>query len=285
MPNAGRVNWGGAQAKVPKNQDARIGDGEVPGKMLNLDARFGHVKNRIAKVGIEVEGGWTVLPEGVKQANHDGSVFKAGLPPGCPLLVTKGELASPPIEPALLGSWTRKHHPQVVDPSCGLHMHIGVKKAEYYNLLMDSPDYQATIVGYLRKWATENAIPKDHCLWERLTGNNRYCRNLFWPELQAIKSGKEHDVERDGNKKGHRYTIVNYCWGLGFETLEIRVLPMMPTPALSVSALRKLVDVTNAYLAEVAPKNLEGRRGLKFKAGLTLDADEAAVQKKRVIYV
>jgi len=256
------------------------------GKVLDLSRWMDQGKNRINRVGIELEGGWTIAHPGL-QVHHDGSVFKGGIPkvPEAEKLLTAGEVSSPPIEPATMPVWVRKYHPQVVDYSCGLHIHMGFKSVLHYSRLMDSPDYQETLLDYLKQWGRDHHIPKEHCLWGRLDGQNKYCKKNFWPDLQAIKKGKEHNVDRDGGIVGNRYTVVNYCWGLGFETLEVRVLPMFDTPALSISALKCVMDVTNAYLAATAPRKLADRKKEKF----TIKADnlehDSVYREHRVVRV
>lgn len=278
---AGRIVRAVAPNLAEKEED--LLKDAVKGEILDLDRRFGKVKNRVYRAGIEMEGGWAKLPEGL-QLQRDGSVFRGGMPGNWPQLAGYGEVASPPLERIIVQQWMKKYHPTHVDHSCGLHVHMGFKSARHYSSLMDSPNYQETLLHYLTEWAKEEGIPKDHCVWDRLKGKNKYCRKLFWPDLQAVKQGKEHDVEREGNKKGHRYTIVNYCWGLGYETLEIRVLPMFDTAAISVSAINKVLDVTNAYLAEVAPKKVEARRKSRFAVNSVVDDDEV-VRERRMIYV
>lgn len=248
-------------------------------KPLNLDRWFGIVKNRIYRVGIEMEGGWLSIPDGGKaKIGHDGSVFRAGCPPGWPRLAATGEIASAPIEPALAASWMRKYHPSHIDESCGLHIHMGFKSALHYSRLM-VPEYPATVLSYLQKWAKDEGVASSHCIWDRLAGKNKFCQDKFWPDLQAIKAGKEHNVEQEGKKKGNRYTVVNYCWGLGFETLEIRVLPMFEDPGLSVRAIKKCIDVTNAFLGATAKKEQ------KFKVEATQSDGEEVTREKRIVYV
>src|SRR5438477_8185346 len=116
--------------------------------VLNIDRYLVHpAKNRVAKVGIELEGGWSKFPDNEAVGNmfhHDASV-KLPEVPGVPEgLIRTGEIVSPPIEPGAIGKWTSKWYPQHVNKTCGLHLHMSFFFIRHYRRLM-VVDYQDTM--------------------------------------------------------------------------------------------------------------------------------------------
>lgn len=258
--------------------------------ILGDPARLAGLKNRIDKIGIELEGGWTHLPRGV-QLTHDGSVRFAPLPlsareaelygmisvgtnpPGMTSLQRDteylrlssernnsiphhmGEYPSVAMEPHQWESWLRASYPTHVNRTCGMHVHLsfsrGKKKVQdllTYQRLMD-PSYTATVVAELYKWAIDSeAFPMDHHIWNRLEGSNEYCQFLFHADAQAKETRKVYSHEGP-----HRYTAINYCWAM-HETLECRLLPMMDTADLAVSAIKCFLNLTNAFLVVARKK-------------------------------
>ncbi len=207
-------------------------------KPLNLDEYLGRVKNRIALVGVELEGGWAELPVGVDKLEDDGSVFQRRIPPGCKYI---GELPVGPAMPAGIPKLIKDNHPHKVNNTCGMHVHMSFDTLWYYQLLM-VPEYQETVLHYLTKWAKDNNFKDTHCIWERLAGKSRFCKKEFWPDAQASYKNKDHDQQRPG----HRYTIIHYCGRI--KTIECRVLPMMSSKEKAANAVMHLIDITNACL-------------------------------------
>lgn len=241
--------------------------------VLDLTNHLDSVKNRIAKVGVELEGGWAMpLPLALdNRIVGDGSVFTRGqglgggrrehvLPEGMPPHGRGsyiGEAPSRPLDPSAFPKWIRNCYPKWVDDTCGLHVHMSFINAKYYEILASSIDYQDTLLNYLKQWAageeakTPGTFPEAHHIWARLTGQNRFCLLDFWPEKQIMKSTKVYDHER----VGHRYTALNFCYGL-HKTVECRVLPMMTDADMAVRAVRSVIDITNACLVVMAQKTM-----------------------------
>jgi hypothetical protein len=94
-------------------------------------------------------------------------------------------------------------------------------------------------------------LSESNPIWSRLKGESIYCQKKFWPYDQMMTSRKDYDKAR----KGHRYTIVHYCWTRN-GTIEVRVLPMFDDVELGISAVRTIVDVTNAYLVACDKKRV-----------------------------
>lgn len=208
-------------------------------------------KNHIARVGIEMEGGWAKRPP--TPVERDSSVkfdSNSGI-----TMYAVGEVASPVIEPVMIRSWVLNNYPAYVNESCGLHIHQSFSTPLHYMALMDE-DYQQTMLEYLKRWGKQVGIPEKHCLWDRLNGKSEYCQLKHWPDRQVLATKKDYDR----TKEGHRYTAINYCHGLhGMETIEVRVLPMFEDADHAVSALELIVDVTNACLEQLVKKHKNGR--------------------------
>lgn len=220
-------------------------------KPLDLSRKLGLVRSRVDLVGIELEGGWVRFPKGEK-FEEDMSAFRKPSPEDvaeCARLgiTCYGELPSKPMYPIQMGEWLKKCYPQHINHTCGMHLHMSFKSLKHYSRLMVE-EYPATVRYYVGLWAKENNIPDSHCLWERISGKNEYCHDAFWPDMQ-VTAKKDHDRKRVGN----RYTDVNYAFS-SHRTIECRMLPMMKDHVQAASALRVIVDVTNACLSALADR-------------------------------
>lgn len=235
------------------------------GEPVDIDKARKRMRNRVYRVGIELEGGWSKLPAGCRLA-HDGSVHmsEAQLLDGCRY---HGECPSPILEVETPDgshpwmSWMKSYYPHFVNDSCGMHVHMSFLTALTYQRLMNER-FPATIVAYMGKWAKDHKLSKDHPIWERLSGNSRFCQHVFYADLQAKTTQKDHDQ----NREGHRYTVMNYCWA-SKNTMECRLLPMMDTVEQGIAAVQEVIDITNGYLVATSA------RELKHKAEILDDGD------------
>jgi hypothetical protein len=139
-------------------------------------------------------------------------------------------------------NWINTNYPKYVNDTCGLHAHLKMKCALAYQRLME-PSFPATVLAYVTRWAEESKLPRKHPIWDRLSGKSEFCQHKYYPVEQVTTAAKDFDKHRSG----HRYTVVNYCWSR-FGTMEIRLLPMMDTAELAISAIQNLINITNAYL-------------------------------------
>ena len=231
---------------LPKPQDTH--------NPLAIDDILGKPKNRVSRIGVELEGAWNFLPPGTR-LEMDASVFRdpatetRKIPPGH----LAGELPIGPIQPGALPKFMRKYYPHKVDKSCGMHVHMSFESVWHYALLM-TPDYQDTMIEYLGQWARAEGFSACHHIFERLDGNNTYCQRKFWPDQQVQYTKKDYDH----NRFGHRYTIVHFC---GRQmTVEVRVLPMMDTVEQAIRGVRRVVDITNACLVLLGRKKEQQQR-------------------------
>jgi len=219
---------------------------------LKIDRYLGKVRNRLDLIGIELEGGWKHggFPKG-ERFEKDASVFhdrtKSQRMMVKSLKISHiGELPSSPMMPVAMAGWMKRCYPHMVDESCGLHIHMSFHTKKHYSLLM-VPEFQKTIIVYMKDWAIAEKLAESHPIWERLNGANEFCNHEFHADLQVVETKKDYDHFR----KGNRYTAVAYRGG---KTIECRVLPMFDTMEQGVRALKRVMDITNACLVKVAEK-------------------------------
>lgn len=243
-------------------------------KYLDISAHLHKCRNRVYRVGVELEGGWTRLPRGVSGLQHDGSViFEDQIDPQTGInRFKKGELPSPPLIPdgpgndskLTLEKWMRSHYPDRVNATCGMHVHQSFSNAFQYQSLMRE-DYMWTVLEFVKRWTDKavalNKLPNDHCLFDRLAGKSEYCQHQFFADGQAQRTRKDHD--RQG--KDHRYTVIHYAFSR-IGTVECRLLPMMPTVDIALESIRELLAITSAFMVTIAKEEkiyLDGRQAGK----------------------
>lgn len=243
-------------------------------KSIDLDIPTLAPRNRVALVGVELEGGWTTIPKGLRREDfvRDGSLDPLARKHPEALVM---ELPSPPLEEAAMEQWMRAHWPQIVDETCGMHVHVSFKTSLAYSKVVRE-EYPGTIVTYMRKWAEGERVDKKSCLWDRLDGKSTYCQHVFHGDAQLNNTRKDHDKVR----KGHRYTVVNFCWGRGIPTAECRLLPMFSDVEQGIRAMKEIIRITNRFLAVTAR---QGRR--KRRTGFTLDANNMVRVERRIVSV
>jgi hypothetical protein len=192
---------------------------------------------RIARIGLELEGGWDRLPDGLRLVG-DGSVSFSGQ-----TILHKGELNSHPMTLSEVEGWLKQCYPHHVNKTCGMHVHMSTIDAAYYQMLMRI-EYPSTVLKYIREWAQEN-LPDDHFIWPR---------------------------------SGHRYTVINYCWRR-YNTLECRLLPMMPTPELATNAVKELVNITERFLVASAEKEEKLQKKVEVAEQVLVESFEIGIPK------
>lgn len=260
------------------------GDGIVEATAINIDALLVRsLRNRVAKLGVELEGGWKRRVTGVS-IEEDMSVFKhVRDDAACGRMgrlnypgIVFGEIPVGPIQPAYLKKAFTKYYPDLIDATCGLHVHMSFDRTYHYTVLADSPTYQETVCEYLKRWAVAEGLPPEHCIWGRLQGNSDYAQKKFWPQAQMGTVRKDHDKVR----YGHRYTAIHYGYGR-YRTVECRLLPMFTDQAVGVRAVKQLIAITNAYLLASRRVKVHERGSVVLPMGGTTISLECAISPKR----
>lgn len=235
-------------------------------KYLSVAAAMSDNTSRINMLGIELEGGWLVLPRGTELTRDSSIHFRGDLP-----LQGIGELPSPPLALNEWTKWITKFYPSHVNETCGLHVHLSFKSALAYHRLID-PTYPATIVKYIRRWAEGKGFAKDHPIWPRLDDKNEFCQHKFYADSQVRDSRKDFDHHRPGC----RYTVMSYHYSR-LRTIECRLLPMFDTVELGTEAVQQVVNITSAYLLATNKK--------ENKIPIVVEASGGSVNEEIVGYI
>lgn len=236
------------------------------------------VKNRILQVGVELEGGWVKVPQGLRAENiiRDGSVkFGAAAATRNParslgdailaadrqaqvavpdMVVPKyiGEIPSPALGMDEFEGWMTRCYPQLVNETCGLHAHMSFRYKLNYMRLMD-PKFTPHMVKGLLRWAEEEKLAKSHPIWNRLRkSDHEHCAHIYLGDNQVKVDRKDFHSR---GKPHSRYTAINYCWAQ-HKTVEVRLLPMMETPDQGVRAVSEIFRLTNQFLARMRQKEV-----------------------------
>jgi hypothetical protein len=184
--------------------------------------------NRIAKMGVELEGGWETKPDA--RMVGDGSVSVSAN--------YVGELPSPPFEdPVALTAWMRKNYPTKTNQSCGMHVHVSFKNRKDYLRFMSKEAFDH-IHDELEKWGKRANIKNEH-FWARLRGDNTYCK-LFYSPMKQVKHV---------DKGPARYSMLNYCYGR-YGTMELRVLPLFKEVDVGVAAVMAFANICERWLGK-----------------------------------
>lgn len=216
---------------------------------MALKVRKGVLRNRIAAIGVELEGGWGRIPKEFAgkalKLEHDGSVkfedpvkqqelqllaekarnarsaetqarFQAAyaaLEQELRKLVPryKGEIPSPKLAMEEVEKFILDCYPSHVNATCGLHVHMSFLHRLNYQRLM-TPEFGRAMIAALLKWAQEEELPKDHPIWDRVTNpKHQHCSHEYLGDKQV------HLRKKDYNSRGtthSRYTAINYCYSL-----------------------------------------------------------------------
>lgn len=193
------------------------------------------IKSMIKYIGIEFEGCWEGEPIGFK---GDGSVYFSDYNEEDYYV---GEVASKPNNFKGAINFINSCYPDHVNGTCGCHTHLSFTTNYAYQRLM-SKKFFDEFIDALEKWGKDNRISNKE-FWNRLKGNNSYCKRKFNPK---------HQVHERGHS-GDRYCFINYCWSM-HKTLEIRVLPMFRDKEICKKAIYFIVMFINKYLNGIRKK-------------------------------
>lgn len=235
------------------------------------------LKNRIERIGIELEGAWLEkhpplpvvrdgsveipppkqkrMPSFSTQTEMNDWTLKervrlAKVTPVDIGEITTGNNGIPNTEEAI-DQFLFPNYPQVVNATCGLHVHMSTTQMNYQRLM--DPDLTKVMVEGLKKWAEREELPQDHPLWPRLNQpDHRHCAHTYCGDEQVKQTGKDFNSR---GKPHSRYTAINYCFGQ-HKTVEVRLLSMFDTPEQAKRAILEVIKITNRFLSKVRRKEL-----------------------------
>jgi len=226
------------------------------------------VVNRIALCGIELEGGWhepvkyhdirndasVKFPVPIQKYVIDPQTLQKTLwtdpnPQPYPRY-DKGEIVSEKLTVAQVETFMRLAYPQLVNETCGLHVHMSFHHKLNYSRVM-SEEYMRFVIQELKTWGEQNNIPPDHMLWNRLNPDHawtrQHCAHTFLGDKQVLSKKKDY------NSRGlphSRYTFINYPEAM-LHTVECRGLPMFEKVDEAISAVMCVLTTTNRFLSRI----------------------------------
>lgn len=186
----------------------------------------------IALAGVELEGGWRKWPEVYDIDIGDDGSIRDLRGEG----VRAAEIRTTPLLPSQVLALVPKIYPDEVNSSCGLHLHMSFKKLVSYGALCED-GFWPYLQDRLSEWGTQANIQNQQ-FWQRLQGRNQYCSRPQVGDTRRIQTACG-DADR--------YAPVNYCWS-EHKTVEVRVLPMFKEARVAVSALRQVLNATEAWI-------------------------------------
>jgi hypothetical protein len=199
---------------------------------------------RIDKIGVELEGGWNYYPDQMRrwdgEMGDDCSVRCEGDE------ISGGELRSAPSDWRTIEGLMRNCYPDVVDSSCGMHVHISLKSKLDYGRLMSRSFYDFFLREIIA-WGSDN-VRAGSRFWRRLDGGEYAQADIFEPELGILGSAD-------------RYAFLNFNAYQRYGTIECRLLPMFDTSTLAIKAVRAVLEITEGYL-RTRPRETIKRRTL-----------------------
>jgi hypothetical protein len=271
-------------------------------KFLDIDKWLYKTKQRIYRIGIELEGGWNKVPDGT-QVIRDGSVhFEARLPLEKETRyrqlqsIINGGMGGSREEhkefqalnterqktmPALVGEIPSM--PLICDPKQrgeSLYWEKWLKQffPSHFNPSCGMHVHMSmrTVLTYQRLMAEEYPLTVIEYLGRWAKRVNLPSDNPLWDRLAGKSEYCQHkfyaneqarQAQKDYDKKrvGHRYTFIHYPFQRN-GTVECRGLPMFEFD-LARLAIQELLDITNAFLVATAKKEET------FKAQLQLEDD------------
>ena len=186
----------------------------------------------ITKVGVEFEGGWISRPSFT--VHSDGSVSCDG--------EIRGESHTDPVDNMKsLFDEIKAKYPDIVNQSCGMHVHISLPEL-YYTFLTTSKfwEYFCTKMPAVIEMLKSSKKTVDYERFNsRFMGGNTYCKKEFRPHNQIWETHKGSD----------RYTMLNFCYGL-HHTMECRLFPMCESISNARLIITEYLHIVESFLAE-----------------------------------
>lgn len=193
----------------------------------------------IDKIGIELEAAWK---EPKKNLVIDESFSPADFSPE---FKGVGELVSHPIaSKEEMLNWLQENWPDETCHKCAMHVHFSLNHINYYSACMSNRFYEH-FLNEMDKWGKDYNC-RNELFWQRLKGENRYCRKRFNPDIQVKYTEKGHNRQ---DRRDHW----NFCYGL-HKTMECRLLPMFKSIETAKSAIFALINCIEGYLNAYTPE-------------------------------
>lgn len=217
----------------------------------------------IDKVGVELEGLWKDPDDNIRaRIRSDGSVCNFNV---------RGVIGEIPTSPYSdfpnLAHGVREMYPDVVNATCGMHVHVSLTNGGAYSTLIDER-FRDYFYRVLARWGRLHGLVPGHRFWKRLNGEVHYCDTKLWlPDRQLA----------DTHKGDARYAGINFCYAL-HKTVEFRVLPMFHKVNTSLAAIRTVLRATDRYLSLPSSNKPE-----KVVIETALDIDED-VETREITY-
>jgi hypothetical protein len=179
----------------------------------------------IARVGVEIEGGWSHQPYGYRE-DHSVETFDSAI---------SGEAVSRPYAslPKLL-AWQERNWPTEVNGTCGYHVHVSFRKPGYYDALVQSDTLLTAFVDHMTEWGKTWGV-RNINFFNRLDGRNGYCWRV-WNATDQIAAYQ---------KDSCRYALLNFCWSL-HGTLECRAFPAFKRASTAAAVLTEYLNFINS---------------------------------------
>lgn len=194
----------------------------------------------VSKVGVELEGGWNTDFEDDDptelHADHSVRVTAQHV----------GEAVSKPLSLEEVLEWTDKHYPDVMDASCGLHIHTSVKNDSLYAALAESPLFYLRFLKWGKAFLDGLEGAEHTLLMNRLSGANRFCAMKFVPQRQIPLKTKGGGNTIDTNP---RYAQLNFAKGV-HGTIENRTFPIFTKKKIALKAIEGYVNLMEEFLSE-----------------------------------
>lgn len=189
------------------------------------------------KVGIEVEGYW--LRSGWEAVQNKADSWNmSGVSDGSLGRHADYESYEWRTRPGSLGEAINQLvaiYPDATDAKVGMHVHVSFENSD--TSLLATQAFFDYFDAEWRAWGAAKTLSPEHWLYNRLDGNNQYCRK---PVASSIP--QRHIASMD------RYNQLNFASLSQHRTVECRLLPMFRNAALSVSAVEKLIDIYESWL-------------------------------------
>lgn len=186
----------------------------------------------IDKIGFELEGAW----KKPRNLVGDDSFGAADFPP---IFAAIGEFVSKPYDSKEeVFKAIKENYPDGAMYKCGFHVHVSLHNASLYSSLMSRKFYDF-FLRRMKEWARAYNCTNE-LFWQRLNGENRYCRRRFNPDAQAR-------YEEKGHNRLDRRDHFNYCYGLR-KTVECRMFPVFVRAETAISVVDAYINCIEEYL-------------------------------------